>query len=667
LLIVPHLANFLLLCRIFSIAHDLELPNMMMKKSLLLLALLPVFANAQVQTLKDAAQQAMLTNPEVQAKWHAFQAANGERDITAGAYLPHVDFQAGVSREMHNEPLLLENYNSRSHGLTLTQMLYDGFATSNDLARLDHNRLERLYELYDASESTTLEVVHAHLDVLRYRKLVALAEDNYVQHRAVYDQIQVKAKAGVGRRVDLEQSAGRLALAEANLLTETSNLHDVSARYQRLVGDRPAKDLEEPAGLDKGLPPDVLSALRMSNKNHPAVLAAIEAIRAADSESSARRSAYQPRVDLRLSAQRGTNINSEIGDTNDKTAQIVLTWNLFNGFSDRARLHQLAAQLNIGRDLRDKACRDIRQNLEIAFNDKRKITELLTYLDQHQLSTEKARDAYHQQFDIGQRTLLDLLDTENELFEAKRAYTEALYDQMFSFARVQAGVGNLFKSLGLTRQDAGPLPDFGERSDETEATHCAVEAPETYVADKSELNDRARQLLHDSSSAEAGRAEAAKLETSKVEPVKSATISKDFPGTVGIAMASSTPGKVAHEAVASGVPEKGVRDALAAWSYAWASRDADAYLNAYAPTYQPSKEVSHEAWLAKRRARLNGESKITLDIGDVKVDVRDATHASTSFHQTYRGATYSDDVDKTLLWTNVGGRWVIVAEKSAAH
>ncbi len=644
---------------------------MTMKKSLLLLALLPAFAYAQVQTLKDAAQQAMLTNPEVQAKWHAFQAANGERDVAVGGYLPHIDFQAGASREMHNEPLLLDNYNSRSHGLTLSQMLYDGFATSNDVARLDHNRLERLYELYDASESTTLDVVHAHLDVLRYRKLVALAEDNYVQHRAVYDQIQAKAKAGVGRRVDLEQSAGRLALAEANLLTETSNLHDVSARYQRLVGDRPAKDMEEPAGLDKDLPPDVLAAMRMSNKNHPAVLAAIEAIRAADNETKARRSAYQPRVDLRLSAQRGTNINSEIGDTNDKTAQIVLTWNLFNGGSDRAKLHQMAAQISIGRDLRDKACRDIRQNLEIAFNDKRKITELLNYLDQHQLSTEKARDAYHQQFDIGQRTLLDLLDTENELFEAKRAYTEALYDQMYSYARVQAGVGNLFKSLGLTRQDAGPLPDFGERNDETEATHCAVEAPETYVADKSELNERARQLMHDSASAEAGRAEISKNAAGNPEPVKSATISKDLPGTVGISMASPMPAKAVHESAHEGGPspgsEKSVRDALAAWSYAWASRDANAYLNAYAPTYQPSREVSHEAWLDKRRARLNGESKITLDIGEVKLDMRDATHASTSFHQSYRGATYSDSVDKTLLWENVGGRWVIVAEKSAAH
>ncbi|MBV8635586.1 MAG: TolC family protein, partial [Burkholderiaceae bacterium] len=249
----------------------------MMKKTALLLALLPLFAHAEVHNLKDAAQEAINSNPEVQAKWHAFLAANGERDVSAGAYLPRVDAQAALTREYHNEPLLVQNYSSHQAGLTLTQMLYDGFATSNDVARLDHNRLERLYELYDTSESAVLDVVHAHLDVLRYRKLVALAEDNYVQHRAVYDQIQAKAKAGVGRRVDLEQSAGRLALAEANLLTETSNLHDVSARYQRLVGEKPAKELDEPANLQRGMPADVLAALRESNKNHPAVLAAIEA------------------------------------------------------------------------------------------------------------------------------------------------------------------------------------------------------------------------------------------------------------------------------------------------------------------------------------------------------------------------------------------------------
>jgi adhesin transport system outer membrane protein len=623
--------------------YHTELSIMLNRKSLLLLAILPIFANAQVQTLKESAQQAILTNPDVLTKWHALQAADGERDVAFGGYLPHVDTQVGAGRELHNEPLLQQDYNTKSQSLTLTQMLYDGFATSEDVARLDHNRLERLYELYDTTESTALDVVRAHLDVLRYRKLVALAEDNYVQHRAVYDQIQSKAKAGVGRRVDLEQSAGRLALAEANLLTDTSNLHDVSARFQRLVGDRPAKEMDEPAGLDKDLPPEVENALKISNKTHPALLAAIESIRAADDEARGRRSAYQPRLDLHLSAQHGTNINSEIGETNDKSANIVLTWNLFNGLSDRAKLHQLAEQINVTRDLRDKVCRDLRQNLEIAYNDNRKIAELLNYLDQHQLSIEKARDAYHLQFDIGQRTLLDLLDTENELFQAKRAYVEAQYDQQFAYARVQAGMGNLFKVLGLTRLDAGPLPSIADNNDESEAARCPVLAPETYVADKSELNQRAAELLKES--------------VPPPETAKSATVSKDaIPLNTGTAVTD-----------VAAIQQKPIADALSMWRNAWSTRNVQAYLNMYAPSFQPNNETSHDEWATKRKARVSGEKQIDIELTNLKISIKDATHAVTTFHQHYRADAYHDDVEKTLEWENVDGHWVIIAETIGTH
>ena len=102
-------------------------------------------------------------------------------------------------------------------------------------------------------EAIALEVVRAYTDVIRFRKLVSLSEDNYVRHRAVFEQIQAKSKAGVSRRVDLEQISGRLALAEANLVTETSNLHDVSARFQRLVGNMPSKDLEALGNLSSGI------------------------------------------------------------------------------------------------------------------------------------------------------------------------------------------------------------------------------------------------------------------------------------------------------------------------------------------------------------------------------------------------------------------------------
>ncbi len=616
---------------------------MLNKKLILTFLLLPVFACAEVQNIQDAAQEAVLTNPEVLLKWHAFLSANGQRDVAAGNYYPHLDAQAGTGREIHNDPLLVNNYNSHSQSITLSQMIYDGFATSNEVDRLDHNRLVKLYELYDVTETTVLEVVHAHLDVLRYRKLVEYAEENYVQHRALYNQLLSKAQAGVGRRVDLEQSAGRLALAEANLLNETSNLHDVSARYQRLVGAKPATNLLEPGGLDKDIPADLTGALQITNTSNPAILAAIEGIRASDSDAAGHHSAFQPRVDVRLSGQHGTNINSEIGDSNDKTAQVVLTWNLFNGFSDRAKLHQLAEQVNMSRDYRDKVCRDLRQNLEVAYNDKRKIAELLKYLDQHQLSIEKARDAYRQQFDIGQRTLLDLLDTENELFQSRRAYAEAEYDQLFAYARVQAGMGNLFRALNLSRPDAGDLPKFKDSNDETGAANCPTEAPDTYVVNKEELDRRAAALVKSTAPA----------------------------GTISPAAPAAPPASATAEAVAAppdmAASQKLISAALDDWRLAWESRDTERYLKFYAPLFKASIDSTHEKWLARRKQRISEKKRISVGISDIKLTFRDATHATTLFQQKYGSDIYNDVVLKTLNWEFIDGQWHITVEIPEAN
>jgi len=624
---------------------------MVFKKSLLPLIFFPVLAYADILSIKDAAQEAVLSNPEVQVKWHAYLAANGERDVAVGNYYPHLDVQAGTGYEKHNEPLLVDNYNSHSRSITLSQMIYDGFATQNEVGRLDHNRLVKLYELYDVTENTVLEVAHAHLDVLRYRKLVELAEENYVQHRALYEQLQSKAKAGVGRRVDLEQSAGRLALAEANLLSETSNLHDVSARYQRLVGQKPAKYLDEPVGLNKDIPPELVNALDISNSSNPAILAAIETIRAADSDASGHRSAFQPRVDVHLSGTNGTNINSEIGESRDKSAQVVLTWNLFNGFSDRAKLHQLADQINMSRDYRDKVCRDLRQTLEIAYNDNFKISELLKYLDQHQLSTEKARDAYRQQFDIGQRTLLDLLDTENELFEAKRAYIDAEYDQQFAYARVQAGMGNLFRSLGLSRPDAGSLPKSSDDDHENTVANCPTEAPDTYVVNKDELNQRALALL----------------KTSTPITAPGTTVTAPDSGVKKMAQEPQQTVKPTGNEVTAKESQKLIEDALNGWRLAWTSRDTEKYLQYYAPNFKASIDATHEKWISRRQRRIGEKKHISVDVSDLQVTFKDATHATTIFHQKYSSDIFNDVVLKTMNWELRDGHWVIVMEIPEAY
>ena len=590
---------------------------------ILCLALSPLSTYAQVVTLKDAAQKAVLSNPEVLQRLHAYKATQGERDAAFGGYLPRLDLSASKGRDSRNDPQVQRDFTRQSTTLTLTQMLYDGFTTRNEVKRFDHAITVRLFELHDASETAALEASRAYIDVQRFRKLVILAEEYYVRHRAVFDQIRQRAQAGVGRRVDLEQATGRLALAESNLLTETSNLHDVSARYLRVVGEQPTKQLEPITPLVKDIPKDMATALTVAQRSNPALLAAIENVRSAQSASRVRDAAYQPRLDLRLRRDSSQNLNGIIGQHESSTAEVVMSWNLFSGLSDVARSRQFTEQHNVARDLRDKTCRDIRQTTTIAYNDTRKLTEQLGYLDQHQLAIEKARDAYRKQFDIGQRTLLDLLDSENELFQAKRTYNNAEYDLAIAYVRTYASLGKLLTTLGLSRS-GDPSPELWSAGEDA-PDRCPPDNPQLYVIDKETLNLRALELTRESA-------------PPQQEP--------------------NTALPAAPEISA----DRAVVEALKAWSVAWSGRNVPAYLDSYAPGFLPAEGGTRASWEAKRRNALSRAKEISLEIKNIQFAITDATHASTTFNQTYRSGRSLEIIRKTLEWELVGGRWLIVKE-----
>ncbi|MBL8437176.1 MAG: TolC family outer membrane protein [Zoogloeaceae bacterium] len=453
------------------------------------LAAEPTPQTGPATNLREAAQRAVVSNPEVQARWHVFQAAGNERESARGGYFPRVDLTAGVGTERrHNTGLEDQDFQRRGVTLGLTQMIYDGFATSSDVSRLGYARLTRYYELLDASESAALETLRAYTDVERYRELVKLAEENYVRHRQVFDQIRDRVQAGVGRRVDLEQASGRLALAESNLLTEATNLHDVSARYQRLVGELPNSSLA-PVDLGKAeLPQNVVEALRNAYSGSPAFLASVENIEAAKADRDVRKARFHPTVDFRARTEVGHNLDGLIGRNNAQVIEVVMNYNLFNGGSDLATVRQYADRVNVAKDQRDKACRDLRQTVSIAYNDVHRLAEQLRYLDQHQLSIAKAREAYRKQFDIGQRTLLDLLDTENEYFQARRAYTGAIYDQTVARGRALAAMGRLLQALDVRRGDLPALVDLGSEATVVDpATACPAEGPGMIQVDKEAL------------------------------------------------------------------------------------------------------------------------------------------------------------------------------------
>jgi len=568
-------------------------------------------------TLQDAVKKAIESNPEVQARWHALLASQHEQDVARGGYFPRVDFRAGVGRENLDPPNLpATNLTPRGAALTLNQMLYDGFATRDEVARLAYVKLVRYYEVLDASETTALEASRAYLDILRYRELSVLAQENFAMHDQIFAQIQQRVQAGVGRRVDLEQAGGRLALAQSNMLTEASNLHDVSARYQRIVGVLPPGDMIVPELLKQGIPANVEEALKLAYQGSPAFNAAIENVRAAQADAKGRQSNFHPRVDLRASKDIYFDSDGVEGRNDDQIVEVVLNYNLFKGGSDRALARQYNERLAQSRELRDKACRDIRQTLAIAYKDIGNLSRQLGFLDQHQLAIEKAREAYRQQFDIGQRSLLDLLDTENEYFQARRAYANASYDYAIAHARTLAGMGTLLPTLQIGRESMPTAAELGQDRREVDAdSQCPVEAP-IMTAGDGELTPR-------------------KIEAAPAKPVEPAPV----------------------------MPPESLQQALAGWTAAWSSKDFPRYRGYYAKTFAPEEGRSIEQWASDRAVLLGKPDNISIGVSDLKVNSIDSNKAIADFRQTYTSPSYSDVVSKRLEWVREGNRWKIQREQ----
>ncbi len=614
-----------------------------------MLALLPTLATAQSMTLQEVTQRAIETSPEVQTRWHNFRAAQHEKDAARGAYLPRVDLSANAARRYRDETGISNvNFSQRGVTLTLTQMLFDGFATRNDVERLNYAALVRYFEILDSAENTALEAARAYIDVLRYRDLVKLAEDNYVRHRQFFDQIQERTKAGVGRRVDLEQASGRLALAESNLLTEISNLHDVSARFQRIVGIKPVDTLAESGLLKDNIPAQLNGALQRAFDSNPALLAATENIGSAKSEIDVRRARFAPRVELRANTDHRNKNDVGVGPhANSRTVEVVMNWNLYKGGSDSAALKQAAEQLNTSKDLRDKACVDLRQTLTIAYNDIQRLAEQLKYLDQHQLSIEKAREAYQRQFEIGQRTLLDLLDTENEYFQARRAYVNGTRDHELAHARTQAGMGALLSSLNIARNGMPTLADLSaKRPEGNDVPGCALESVSALRIDKEAL-------------------------MAKAPPLFKPALPPAAPEAAPAPAAPTSPAPEADKPASSSLqlePEKIVDS----WLASWMARDLPKYFSFYADDFKPARDKGrdHTDWEKNRKRIIGGSSNIKIKAEDVKVkrgtsgSKNGKEKAEIEFRQTYRSDSFADSVTKTLKLKENEGQWKIQREET---
>src|SRR6056297_85495 len=186
----------------------------------------------EVAGLRETITQGVMYSPRVNAAWYNFEASREAERGARGAYLPSVDLAAEYGREERETPLVnLGSYTRDATRFSITQMLFDGFATRDEVARLGYAKLSRYYDFKQASEQVAFEAAEAYLDTVKFQHLVDFARQNLEVHRRIFERIKERTGGGVSQGVDLEQETARVALAESNLVTEISNLHDVMTRF----------------------------------------------------------------------------------------------------------------------------------------------------------------------------------------------------------------------------------------------------------------------------------------------------------------------------------------------------------------------------------------------------------------------------------------------------
>jgi ketosteroid isomerase-like protein len=243
--------------------------------------------------------------------------------------------------------------------------------------------------------------------------------------------------------------------------------------------------------------------------------------------------------------------------------------------------------------------------------------------------------------------LLDLLDTENEYFQARRAYVNGVRDHELAHARTQAGMGALLTSLAISRSDLPTLASLAAQRPDSSLAGCAAEAPQAMQFDKEALMSKATPLF---------------------KPI----VTEPAPALAPAPVSAISAAAPAVEPAVQGAPpaadqsEKALNRLVGDWLAAWMSKDLPKYFSFYASDFKPAKGKgrNREDWLKTRKRIISNSYNINIKAEDVKVQ-QSNDKAKIEFSQTYRSDSFGDSVRKTLdLGQHTDGQWLIRREQT---
>lgn len=418
-------------------------------------------------SLKESVVEVLNTNPVIQEKLKNFRVTQQDLNMAESEYYPELDLKAtyGYTKSgEHNSDVVDSQFRNYESSLTLTQNIFDGFGTMHKVDYQEARILAAAYKYLEVSNDMTYKMTSAYINVLSSHELAQTARENVQINEEIYLKVKELFDSGLTTDSEVKKIQSALSLARSNLTVKRNNARDARFTFRRVLGRMPEMlELEKPE-FNVAMPESIERAAMYSIEHNPSLLVSNYNVKGAQDLWKQRKKDNYPKIDLKLSQVYNDAERNPLTGPDDRfNASVVLTYNLFRGGYDSANVQKHLTKINQEIEIKRELKRQVIEGLELSWSAYEMLGKQLKDLREYSMFSEKTLELYREEYDLGRRSLLDLLSAQNDVINSRSEIIKAEYDQLFAKYRVLDAMGLLTKALvGDTQEFTSKVNLYGD-------------------------------------------------------------------------------------------------------------------------------------------------------------------------------------------------------------
>jgi len=409
-------------------------------------------ATLNAQDLPSTIQEVLSTNPVILERLKNYNSIKQDITSAKSGYYPKLDLVLGAGREStnrYNRPNNAPDFDLSvyQNSLTLTQNIFKGFETTYQIEQQENKSISSAYSYIEKVNDTAFSMVNSYIQVMKNTQLLETARENVDINQEIFVKVKKLFDSGLTTLSEVNKIESSLALAKSNYVVQENTLLDVAYNMQRILGRMmdPASMVEP--SLNTQLPNSLEEAAQFAIENNPSLLVSRYNIKLAQAVYQEKKAPFYPQIDLEVSQSMNKNISATEGNEDKFRAMAFLKYNFFNGFADSAALQKSISQIHQENQSKNDLRRQVIEGMNLSWTSNEKLTQQLIHLQEYQKFSQKTLTLYSKEYDLGRRSLLDLLSAQNDLIGSKSQIINTKYSILYAKYRILDAMGTLVSTI----------------------------------------------------------------------------------------------------------------------------------------------------------------------------------------------------------------------------